>query len=139
MTRVIVLLLAVLGASAHAGTAVPPQCPAELPVAAVKVSAPAGWVSHVPAPLALYSAQMASGPPEELAVLVGEPVKGRKLATSYIWTTPGFPQGMWLQCLYGDGGQVVISRRLPEPIRECVIEYTSVKATRDTRVVVSCS
>ena len=139
MTRAMVLLLAVLGASAHVGAAMLPQCPAELPVAAVKVSAPAGWVSYVPGPLALYSAQMASGPPEELAVLVGEPVKGRKRATSYVWTTPGFAQGMWLQCLYGDGGEVVISRRLPEPIRECVVDYASVKAGGGTRVVVSCS
>jgi len=139
MISKLVLWLAAIAAGAQVSAAPQPQCPVELPASAVNVNAPPGWVQYVPGPLALHSARMASGPPDELAVLMGEPVQGRKRATSYVWTVPGFPQGMWLQCLYGDGGEVVILRRLMESIRACVIEYTSDHGAGRTRVAVSCS
>ncbi len=133
------LALLVLAACHHAKSAGVPQCPVELQPSAIDIHASAGWKPFVPRSLPLYAARMASGPPEALGVLVGESVPGRKRATAYAWTVPGFSQGMWLQCLYGDGGEMVLSQRLPEPIGTCVIEYLGPKGAVPPKVVVSCT
>ncbi|WP_371867045.1 STY0301 family protein [Pseudoduganella buxea] len=87
----------------------------------------------------LHAARMASGPPVGLGVLAGEPAPGRKRATSFAWTVPGFSQEMWLQRLYGDLGEMVLSQRLPEPVRACIVEYSWPKVAVPPRVVVSCT
>jgi len=114
----------------------PPQCLPELPASAVKVMPGTGWTVFMDRPFYLSGARMSAGPPETLTVLRGEDVG--KNAVSYGYDASGPGPGLWLDCLYGEGGEIVISRGITGKYRECLITRRKRERGEQARVEVSC-
>lgn len=116
-------------------------CPAELPQQAVKITAGAGWVPRIEAPLPLHAAGMSAGPPGSQPALPGVEIHktGEQVSTRYGFNPDARPNHVWLDCRYGEGGEVSISRRLDERTRECTI--TMFKPVPDTprRIDMKCN
>jgi hypothetical protein len=119
-------------------TSATPQCLPEIPVSAVQVAPGAEWTVYLDRPFYLSAARMSSGPPERLAVLRGMEVRGRPKARAYPFDEVGFPQGMWLDCLYGEGGEILISQKVEGTFRQCLIEELKRKRPDQARIQVTC-
>jgi len=80
---------------------------------------------------------MSAGPPESLAVLRGEPLnkKGQPQSTRYEFGDMGFDQGKWLDCGYGEGSQITLSKRLNDGLKECTVTYS--KADRPDKQIIN--
>lgn len=117
-----------------------PTCPDQLDTSAIRVTVSAPWVSFVELPLALHSASMASGPPEALSQLRGVSLerKGEPSSTQYEFGTIGDEGGKWLNCSYGGKGEVSISRRLDDSVKECTITHTARSPRERERVIIAC-
>lgn len=100
------------------------ECPAEISQPSILVHAP-GWKPYIQFPLYLASAGISAGPPESLAVLRGEPLnkKGQPESTRFEFGEMGFDQGKWLDCGYGIGSPITLSKRLDDSLKECVVSY----------------
>lgn len=98
-------------------------CPTELQPQAFKITAGAGWVPRIEAPLRLYAAGMSAGPPNTQQTRPGSEIRRDKdsVTTKYAFDPDSRPNHVWLDCQYGEGGEVSISRRLDERTRECTI------------------
>lgn len=98
-------------------------CPTELQPQAFKITAAAGWVPRIEAPLNLYSAGMSGGPPGTQQARPGREVRKDKdsVTMAYGFDPDSRPNHVWLNCQYGEGGEISISRRLDERTRECTI------------------
>lgn len=116
------------------------NCPLRIQPQAIKVAAGAGWVPHVEFPLQLYSAGMSSGPPGSLLTLRGEELRktGQLISTRYRFE-PGMPSSqVWLDCAYGEGGEISISRRLSDRIGECTVTKFRPVAGEPRRIEIRC-
>jgi hypothetical protein len=100
------------------------ECPAEISQTSIQVHTP-GWKPYIQYPLYLASAGISAGPPESLAVLRGEPLnkKGQPESTRFVFGEMGFDQGKWLDCGYGIGSPITLSKRLNDNLKECVVTY----------------
>lgn len=100
-------------------------CPPSVPAASLRVvDTPPGWTSQVERPLYLHSAAPIDGPPQRRGVLATYTVKQQHGQARYTYRLVGaFPEGKWLQCAYGEHGQVTLSRQLDDAIRECRFTY----------------
>lgn len=102
----------------------PIVCPAELPTESLRLAvALKGWTPYVSAPMYLHSASPVAGPPERLGAMVG--VTKQKSKTEWIdtYTFNGkYPEGVYFTCSYGEGNQVVISKKLDASIKSCLIK-----------------
>jgi hypothetical protein len=98
------------------------QCPDSLPSGSVKIATSAGWKPYVDDPIHLSGVGMTAGPPESMAVLRGEPLnrKGEPESIAYR-LVDGFPEGKWLDCYYGDGADLQISKRIDDRFQRCVV------------------
>ncbi len=98
-------------------------CPTELPSQSIKITAAAGWVPRIDSPLNLYAAGMSAGPPGFQQVRPGTEIRRDKdsVTTKYTFDPDTRPNHVWLNCTYGQGGELSISRRLDERTRECTI------------------
>jgi hypothetical protein len=98
-------------------------CPTELQPQAIKITAGAGWVPRIESPLNLYSAGMSAGPPGSQQTRPGRELRRDKeqISTAYAFDPDSRPNHVWLNCTYGEGGGISISRRLDERTRECTI------------------
>lgn len=98
------------------------SCPQSLPQSAVRVTVPVGWTHYVSAPLYLTNAAPADGPPDRLGILRGGEVKQKKNGWTQQFSLAGpYPDGKWLRCDYGEGGNISLSMRLPDAIQRCVV------------------
>lgn len=107
------------------GSAATVQCPALIPASAIQLSdTPAGWLPYVASPLYLHAAAPMSGPPEMKGDLAEFKKSRSQKEWSYTYAMDGpFPSGKWLQCTYGEGNQLTLSRRLPDETQECSFTY----------------
>jgi hypothetical protein len=98
-------------------------CPAELQPQAIKITAGAGWVPRIESPLQLYAAGMSAGPPGSVPALPGRETHRDKeqVSTAYGFDPDSRPNHVWLNCTYGQGGEISVSRRLDERTRECTV------------------
>lgn len=97
-------------------------CPDELPVGAVKISPPAGWVGVTPARLLLTAADVVVGDAGNGA-LIGRRRKSRGgYEVAYEEINAGLPprSEIWLACRYGD---LALVQRLPGSTDRCVVSY----------------
>ena len=108
-----------------AGATAQLNCPSSVPIASLRIeNVPPGWVPQVERPLYLHSAAPIDGPPQRKGVLTEYKVSTQKDMTRYSYRLPGsFPEGKWLQCAYGEYGQVTLSRQLDDAIRACHFTY----------------
>jgi hypothetical protein len=81
------------------------------------------WQPSIEGPLYLHSATISEGPPGSFAQLRGEDrnLPGKPAITSYTFGALSVEQGKWLDCHYGKGAEVTLSRRLDDKVNECVI------------------
>ncbi|NYE61144.1 hypothetical protein FHW58_002296 [Duganella sp. 1224] len=108
-------------------------CPTEIPQAAIKLtSVPGQWTPHVASPLYLSSAGAAAGPPEQRATLMGDSTwqQGKtEWVTTYDLSDESFHAGKWMECRYGEYGQILLSRQLDPQTKFCKVHFSkSVKA-----------
>jgi hypothetical protein len=116
------------------------ECPSEIPQSSVQVVKMPGWRPFIQFPLYLSSAGMSAGPPESLAVLRGESLnkKGQPQSTRYEFGEMGFDQGKWLDCGYGAGSQITLSKRLDDRLKECTVTYLRSGRSDKQDIVIKC-
>lgn len=102
------------------------QCPARLPAGAVQlVGSPNGWTAYAPAPLRLHSVGFMDGPPADMAERVPTTVDQHKNRSTVTWNFVDGPlaRGRWLTCGYGAGGEITLSKQVPEDKASCTAYY----------------
>jgi hypothetical protein len=98
-------------------------CPQKIEVEQRVAASPEGWdAAQTTATVALASVTFFDGPPSEKAALKydSEDVQKRDRVAS--WNLPPNVRGYWISCGY-QNTTAVISRRLPENIRNCAVTY----------------
>lgn len=115
-------------------------CPTELQPQEIKITAGAGWVPRIESPLTLYAAGMSAGPPGSVPALPGREIRRDKelVSTSYGFDPDSRPNHVWLNCTYGEGGEVSISRRLDERTRECTVTQFKPVPGEPRRIEMAC-
>ena len=100
-------------------------CPASIPETSIQLDpVPAGWTAYIASPLYLNSAEPTDGPPQLKGELLPTAERKAKEQTTFIYQLQGpFPDGKWLQCSYGEYGQVALARRLDDSIGRCEVSY----------------
>lgn len=121
------VLSAAAAAVAVANPSYDVACPSELSASAVVVArAPAGWTGFVPTVLPLQDVGVSTGPLEDRATLIGV---YRKLPRGAFSVRYGELKGWqdrerWVLCKYGEGGHVVLAKRLAMETDECTSTFT---------------
>jgi hypothetical protein len=130
VTTVLVLVSPAFGAEHY-------SCPSSIPSRDVEVKAIPGWKARVDRDLHLYGAGMSAGPPARMAVLRGED-RGKQTTRFGLEGHAGFEDGKWLDCYYGQGGEVQMSRRLDDGVQRC--DITELKRVRSdqARLSITC-
>jgi len=117
-------------------------CPTEIPAASIKLTdLPSQWTPYVASPLFLSSAGAAAGPPEQTATLMGDSTwkKGQnEWTTSYDLSDDGFAAGKWMECRYGEYGQVLLSTRLQDKIKSCTVHFSKGEKAGQRSVQITC-
>lgn len=136
LSTALVVSAFVAQAEAHA-KAGPVTCPLEIQQSSIKVSANPGWVPHVTFPLRLYSAGMSGGAPGSLLVLRGQPQPAKKGVYKTLYDFSAGDE-KWLDCDYGDAGEISMSRRLDDGLTQCVITILPDIPAKPRRLTVEC-
>jgi hypothetical protein len=117
-------------------------CPAEIQQASLKLDAiPIGWTPYVAGPIPLHGASASAGPPEingQLRPDESTYAEGKKSWRVRYNLQGNFPRGKWIECMYGTMNQVVLSKRLPDPISACVVSYRNRGEAAQHSVEISC-
>ena len=121
-------VLSALSFAASAGTSL--VCPDAYPTSLLAATGvPSGWdgIAHVAGlRLVLASAGMVAGRPDRQiqALLRGDEKKTRNgyTATYSGLTRSPEPQGKWIFCAYGAGGDVQLLHRVPDDTETCVVD-----------------
>ncbi len=98
---------------AFAGATLSSVCPTSIAATSIKLDpSPAGWTAYIASPLYLNSAAPVDGPPQRQGELVPAAERKEKGQTLLVHQLEGpFPEGKWLQCSYGEHGQVTLSKK----------------------------
>ncbi|MBJ7312339.1 STY0301 family protein [Rugamonas sp. CCM 8940] len=133
-----IVLLACLSNSASAQNL---ECPDSVPEASIKLeNTPAGWTPFVARPLYLHAAAPIDGPPQRRGELANYTEQKEKGETSYTYRFEGhYPDGKWLQCAYGEYGQITLSKRIDDHIRECKFTYRSGQKAGQRIIKIRCA
>jgi len=98
-------------------------CPQKIEVEQRVGVIPEGWEAAQPtATVALASVAFFDGPPSEKASLKFDSEDTQKRDRVAFWNLPPNARGYWISCSY-QNTTAVISRRLPDNIRSCVVTY----------------
>ncbi|MYN42005.1 hypothetical protein GTP55_21860 [Duganella sp. FT109W] len=126
--KVVLVTMPVLVAPSVCGAEQSVICPTEISQASIKLTGvPPQWTPYVASPLYLFSAGAAAGPPEQLATLMGDSTwkKGAsEWTTTYDLNDASFSAGKWMECRYGEYGQVVLSRQLDAKTNSCTVQFS---------------
>lgn len=125
---------------ALAGAASSPICPTSIPETSIKLEPiPAGWTSYIASPLYLNSAAPVDGPPQRKGELVPTAQRKAKGQTIFVYQLEGtFPEGKWLQCSYGEYGQVALSKRIDDSLRRCEVSYKKGSKAGQNEIGIDC-
>ena len=115
-------------------------CPHFLPEVAVKVTSPGSeWKPYVSAPLYLHGAEPADGPPERLGMLRGNDPRKTKTGLTQTFSLEGnYPEGKWLRCDYGSLGEMSLSKRLPDGVKQCTVQTRKGVHAGENHVDIAC-
>jgi hypothetical protein len=118
-------------------------CPTEISESSIKLmSISQPWKPYVGSPLYLSSAGATAGPPEQRATLMGDSTwkKGRtEWSTTYDLNDDGFVAGKWMECRYGEYGQVLLSTRLDDKTKSCTVRFSKGEKAGQRSVKISCN
>lgn len=97
-------------------------CPAEFPLDALKIAAPAGWVGVGPQRLLLTGADVVVLHPDNGALIGNRRNTRTGYEVEYTEISTGLPagSGIWLACRYGS---IALAQRLPDNTDRCVVRY----------------
>jgi hypothetical protein len=117
-------------------------CPTEISESSINllgISQP--WTPYVASPLYLSSAGATAGPPDHRATLMGDST-WKKGSTE--WSTTydlngGFVAGKWMECRYGEYGQVLLSTRLDDKTKSCTVRFSKGEKAGQRTVKISCN
>jgi hypothetical protein len=117
-------------------------CPAEISASSIKITGlPQRWQLYVASPLYLSSAGASAGPPEQAATLMGDSTWKRGQSdwtTSYDLSDDGFAAGKWMECRYGEYGQVLLSTRLQDKTKSCTVHFSKGEKAGQRSVQITC-
>ena len=125
---------------ALAGATSLPICPTSIADTAIKLDpVPAGWTAHIASPLYLNSAAPIDGPPQRKGELVPTAERKAKGQTIFVYQLEEpFPEGKWLQCSYGEYGQVTLSKKMADSVRRCEIRYQKGSKAGQNEIGIDC-
>lgn len=117
-----------------------PICPTSIPETSIKLEPiPAGWTSYIASPLYLSSAAPVDGPPQRKGELVPTAQRKTKGRTIFVYQLEGaFPEGKWLQCGYGEHGQVTLSKRIDDRVGRCEVSYRQGSKAGQNEIGIDC-
>lgn len=127
--RALILAFVPLVASAQT------PCPLTVPVEAVTVRVPGGWLGATPRPARLTHGGIMRGHPDRMGYLVqlATKTRGSKTADTYHFS-PG--EERWLWCAYGP---LQLFKRLDDTAGNCVLHYTETKQDGVTEMHATCA
>jgi hypothetical protein len=120
------------------------ECAARIEASAIRITlASSEWSAFVPVGLALHSAGPMDGPPSVMAVLRETSSVSRHGKTTSTWrweaaSANAYPDGKWMACNYGAGNEVIVSKRIPDDTRSCVVT-TSKDSLGKTAIGIRCT
>ncbi len=117
------------------------SCPLEIASSAIAIKAEPGWTPFVPFPLQLYTAGMSGGPPGSFTRLRGEPLKRKAKVdsiTRFTFDGTDLAGGVWLDCRYGEAGELSVWRRLDSTFRQCTITHFKEVPNTPRRIEIAC-
>jgi len=115
------------------------ECPRSLPAEAIRLVPPAGWQFYAESPLYLHSAAPMVTPPEGMGHLVEDAVRKRKGEETFVYRLDGpLLEGKWIQCAYGEYGQLTLSRRLHDDTQQCSVTYRKGEKAGENRITILC-
>lgn len=132
-----VLIFAVVTTWPATAADISATCPLTLPVEAVAIRAPPGWIGHNSDFVRLTGAGMMAGPPETLSYLVPSTSKKIKGGGTSTWDFERTRQ-KWLFCLYDNSAAIQISRQLGGHATTCTMKYTKTSAGHISSATVTC-
>lgn len=119
--------------SAHAEDT--PICPKVFPAHVFHpASTTDGWLADTDSPAPLHSIGIFDGPPDQGALL--KPWDSPKDRDTWKLAPP-YPQGLWLQCSYGNGA-LTLSRQLPTVPETCVAQYGPLHPGKPRSISLTC-
>ena len=115
-------------------------CPPSIPDTSIKLDpVPAGRTAYIASPLYLNSAEPTDGPPQLKGELLPTAERKAKEQTTFIYQLQGpFPDGKWLQCSYGEYGQVALARRMDDSIGSCEVSYKKGSKAGKNEIGIDC-
>lgn len=114
-------------------------CPAEIKSASVQlVGISSEWKSNVSEILRWDAATFLGSAPERKAFLKPETHKLTRATWSEIYVV-GTPDadGNWIQCSYGEGGDITLAKRIDDSVRQCTVTYKK-ESNKDVPIDVTC-
>lgn len=117
------------------------ECPKTLLPDSIKIEpTQEGWKFFAESPLYLHGAAPMSTPPEKLGHLIEDAVKksseGEQIYT-YLLDGP-FPDGKWIQCVYGERHQLSLSKRLDDRTSKCRVSIRAAVKAGENTVRIEC-
>ena len=124
----------------HAATLVSLACPVSVPATSISLTAvPVGWTAYVNGPLYLSAAAPIDGAPERKGQLVPSGEHTRKGQTTIVYRLEGnYPDGKWLQCSYGEHGEVTLSRKMDDSVSQCAFTYKKGRKAGQSDIHLAC-
>lgn len=118
-------------------------CPRQIGEGEVHLSGgPTGWTAYSPSRLPLDAVGFMAGAPATKTELKPYSTALRGGKEFSVWKfDPGFltePDGLWLVCSYGDGGELTLSKKISVQIVECTVAYEKKRVGVDRDIHVAC-
>lgn len=127
--------------SLASGAEYPVECPTELKTQAIQiVQTPAGWTPFTPSDVRLHGVGIMYGPPAEMRHAKPDFDKKQKNGHVVTWlfdeedTSP-----KWINCGYGLGNEVTLSKELDSATASCKVSYTRKQKYAIQQVLIRCA
>ena len=104
------------------------SCPEKIEVEQHALSLPEGWEGgKATTTVSLATVEFFDGPPGERAALKHDSEDRQKRERIAFWNLAPNARGYWISCGYANTS-VVVSRRLPESLKNCAVTYARRKS-----------
>jgi len=107
--------------TASAAETITIKCPDKFSAESIQFSVtPKDWTPFAPAALEVLTAELMYGPPSSYTYAAPTTYHAGKRRDVGVWSTSSADQN-WLQCGYGAGRELTLSRPLPLNVTDCTI------------------